>query len=282
MDSDAGCFSFPPHAEPGRYVIQWWWRGYYDCFDAALLTAPAKDLYGGAVSTQQAWEKLDHSQFLWHGPKAALIKSSNVGAGDNRGINPTFDGSLPCWIQQNADGDGVSDMKEILAACAEHKECEAVQCVPLHPPAHVVDKALNAPYVWGQLVPHCQHKYFGPTQKAETSTALLCYGFKKPTVRPEVGEQWATSDDPRDAVFYSTAWHSVGIASFTGNDMGSVGIDFMEGPKTKGPVKTGAWAFGDLCISCADAAKFNNLPMHEAPHWQTSTECHACSEEHEL
>ena len=27
MDSEASWFSFPPHAEPGRYVIQWWWRG---------------------------------------------------------------------------------------------------------------------------------------------------------------------------------------------------------------------------------------------------------------
>ena len=32
-----GRFAFPDFAVPGEFVLQYSWRGYYDCFDIALL-----------------------------------------------------------------------------------------------------------------------------------------------------------------------------------------------------------------------------------------------------
>ena len=114
--------------------------GYYDCFDAVHLTVPAKDLYGRETN-EKVWQKMDHSQFVWHGPRAGI---------DGNGGNPGFHGKGgACWRMDNADGDGVTDVKALLDYCTATKyPCEAVQCVPLHPPAHVVDRQLNAPYVW--------------------------------------------------------------------------------------------------------------------------------------
>ena len=37
LDHSLGRFAFPEFAVPGEFVLQYSWRGYYDCFDIALL-----------------------------------------------------------------------------------------------------------------------------------------------------------------------------------------------------------------------------------------------------
>jgi hypothetical protein len=66
QDYDLVKMKFPEYAKAGEYVIQYSWRGYYDCFDTILVDGG--DSSGGGSSpppqliTETVWIKTDHCQ----------------------------------------------------------------------------------------------------------------------------------------------------------------------------------------------------------------------------
>ena len=187
MDSDGGWFMFPPHAAPGEYVINYRWRGYYDCLDTVLLTKPAVDVYGRR-SSEKRWQRNDHSHFPWHGawPGTLVGGFYTVGTGEAKARNPSYHKGMWCEVVPNDKNNIASSLKK----CADWSQCEAVNCVPISAPPSVIYNAtslVNAPYNWG-FPKKCSAKYVaGQANKYRGKAPLLCYGFRKPTSRPDVG-----------------------------------------------------------------------------------------------
>ena len=166
------------------------------CFPS--LSPQAKDIYGRNAVDKQ-WMKLDHSQFVWRGPPAASGTWA-MGQGAFKVTNPRYHNWEGCALYRNDDGAGVSDVQGMIDRCGKSGNCDAFHCVPLHPPAHVMHRRLNAPFVWGHPSGSngCVASKVGPQVVDATTNPMLCYGFRLPLESPEVGEQWAISDDPSD------------------------------------------------------------------------------------
>ena len=81
------------------------------------------------------------------------------------------------------------------------------------------------------------------------ANARVCYGGIAPDP-PEVGNSWTISDDPEDAVFYSTCYRKQTVFKLKGaTDAG----EEKEDQKDEEPTPP-EWRWKDKCISCADAA----------------------------
>ena len=85
QDYDLVKLKFPEYAKPGEYVIQYSWRGYYDCFDTILVDGGGSGSDGGTAPppppkliTETLWVKNDHCQVsLSILPNIQAITSSN-------------------------------------------------------------------------------------------------------------------------------------------------------------------------------------------------------------
>jgi len=178
QDYDLAQLALPSSAQPGEYVIQYLWRGYYDCFDM-LLTSTT----GGSPPTlisETKWVKEDHCQYkvssgytTWNKKKCVVL---------------------------DADGD--------IGAC--QAQCDsgrgtAVNVVPLtNPPLVKFSSDVNIPFD----NKNCKQSVL--SQAAGNPQALVCYCLR-PGPDPEVGEPFTVSDDPRDPVFYSSCWRKVTV-----------------------------------------------------------------------
>ena len=64
-----GRFAFPGFAVPGEFVMQYSWRGYYDCFDIALLPGPSvvpvpiDPVNPISFKQETVWIKEEHTRF---------------------------------------------------------------------------------------------------------------------------------------------------------------------------------------------------------------------------
>ena len=272
MDSDGGRFVFPAHAPPGEYVINYRWRGYYDCLDTVLLTKPAADIYGRSTS-KKLWQRNDHSHFPWRGVWPGKKDGAYTRGSENfTALNPTFHQGMKCEVVPNDK----NDIAAFLKICADWNQCEAVNCVPVAAPSSVIfnkTSQVNAPFNWG-YPKRCTSKFVaGEAAKMRGKEPLVCYGFKKPTQRPDVGFSYVTSHDPEDAAFFSTAFEQFAIREFVGNDDGVDGGGGGDAASAN-PV---AWRFADRCISCADAKRNAGLSTEQVPHWRLVEQCDACS-----
>ena len=102
QDYDLVMLKFPEYAKAGEYVIQYMWRGYYDCFDTVLVDGGGGSSDSGEVTpppeliTEEVWVKRDHCQYE---KQNVLFKNSN----------PRF---RKCFVIDSRDSkDGISNVR---------------------------------------------------------------------------------------------------------------------------------------------------------------------------
>merc|ERR1719320_199329 len=178
-------------------------------------------------------------------------------------------------------------------------KCNAVNVVPLHNPAAVIEHDIvNLPMdesSGGALVlekskhphskgkhPHSKHPHSSKnsqsghagceslTAKASDPDAMVCYNVKPQqasTDNPEVDSLWTIiPDDPEDPIFYSTCYNYVQGWNFEGFTKPGV-------PQPK-PIEE---KVGDRCLSCSDIDTINGLSLRQVPLWRTIDECAKCN-----
>jgi hypothetical protein len=248
-DSSMARFAFPASATPGEYVLQMQWRGYYDCFDIALLSGvttppkPADPVTKPELTTVTTWVKEEHSQFV------TWSNTNNRKQKFNR-----------CMVvPTNGDTSGC------IQACLDNKDkngesrCNAINIVLLKNPSIVVfQNDVNIPWHTNCVQSTVEKDAAG------REDALVCYGVWQPD-SPEVGNPWISSDDLRDAVFYSTILRQNKVTKVPGVGSGSSGNE-----KTSAP----SWMYGDQCISCDKAMeKVTGLNVTT---WKAENKCKKC------
>jgi len=233
---------FPDSAEPGKYVLMYKWGGYYNCYDVLLVDSKSTGDKVPQLVTKDVWTKTDHSQYELR---------SNYVFKDSKG-----------WFCDVVPPSG--DVSQCLKTCESKSNCNAINVVPYKNPPSVVFDVVNIPTT-SRCVRALQ-------QKGVTDSSLVCYGFIEPE-GPEVGTPNTISDDPRDAVFYSTSFVRERIQIIENVKVTTGGGDKDEG-------KTARWQFGDQCISCEDAKKHvpqsGSVSGSVAHTWTLQRECRLC------
>jgi hypothetical protein len=68
--------------EPGDYVVQWWWRGYYDCQDIRVIPQQPKDTpfpYGKVLKdVESKLTRIDHCQFSRRRIRTSAVKHTRI------------------------------------------------------------------------------------------------------------------------------------------------------------------------------------------------------------
>lgn len=239
QEYDLAQMMFPDSAEPGKYVLMYMWRGYYNCYDVLLVDGKAT---GGKVPQlvmKDVWTKTDHSQYE---------QSSNYVFKNHK-----------AWFCDVLPPNG--DVTQCLKTCeSKSKFCNAINVVPYKNPPAVLFDQVNIP-----STSRCAQAL---KTKAVTDSSLVCYGFIEPD-GPEVGTPHTISDDPRDAVFYSTSFVRQRIQFVIGAGQDGDG----EGTGSGGGEQ---WRFADQCLSCQDARKQGTQFSSFAYRWTLQNECRLC------
>jgi len=235
QEYDLAQMQFPDSAAPGEYVLMYKWGGYYNCYDILLVDLKSTGGQMPRLVTKDVWTKTDHSQYE--------LSSSYV----FQNTKAYFCDVLP------PNG----DVSKCLQTCkAKSKYCNAVNVVPYKNPPAVIFDEVNIP-----STPRCQKSL---KQKRVKDDSLVCYGFLEPQ-GPEVGTPNTISDDPRDAVFYSTSFvrEHLQLVETVGADVDA-------------DVDEAQWRFGDQCLSCEDAQKQAPKFSGFAYRWSLQKECRLC------
>ena len=242
-DHSMGRFAFPEFAVPGAFVLQYAWRGYYDCFDVLLLPGPsAKAVPVDPVAPpelqyEDVWIKEDHTRF------ETFTRPSN-------------------WCHVVPPN---GDLSQCVTSCDATKKnrCTGINIVPLiNPPMARFGNDVVTPFNNKK----CNQANLLAIVEASVRTkeeALICFGLQQPAV-PEVGTPWTESDDPRDVTFYSTVLRKATITKVKGV------ADDTDDEQEDGV----AWRFGDQCLSCAGAKKV--VGDRNARWWEIAEECTPC------
>jgi hypothetical protein len=99
-------FVIPGRKGPGRYIVQWYWRGYYDCVDVDLKATQVEEVYGHAPNGS-VWNRIDHC--LFDDPVSIFSQQSEV----------------------------ITDAAYCLDRCVGNPNCYGVNVVPLVAPKGV-------------------------------------------------------------------------------------------------------------------------------------------------
>jgi hypothetical protein len=99
-------FVIPGRKGPGRYIVQWYWRGYYDCVDVDLKATQVEEVYGHAPNGS-VWNRIDHC---------------------------LFDDPVQIFGQQS---EVITDAAYCLDRCVGNPNCYGVNVVPLVAPKGV-------------------------------------------------------------------------------------------------------------------------------------------------
>jgi len=241
QEYDLAQMQFPDTSAPGEYVLMYKWGGYYNCYDILLVDPKSSGGKIPTLVTKDVWTKTDHSQYE---------PSSNFVFKNTKGY---FCDVVP------RDG----NVTACLQKCEARSKCNAINVVPYTNPPTVVFDEVNIP-----TTPKCQNAL---KNKGVTADSLVCYGFTEPE-GPEVGTPNTISDDPRDAVFYST--------SFVRQRLQLVQMVEGVGDGGGGAAAAGGesqWRFGDQCLSCEDAKKQDVVKFASfSSRWSLQKECQLC------
>lgn len=239
QDYDLGVLKFPEEADPGEYVIQYLWGGYYDCYDVVLTGTSAKPV----IQLVSTWIRVDHCQYR----DGYLLTDSTERKSTHR-----------CTIVPD-DGDISQCMQYCAGQGQKRRKCSALNIVPFTNPDLVLFRGdRNIPFTNRNCVE-------SELAKEASPDSLVCYGFAQPESDPEVGPSYTISDDPRDPVFYSTCYRKEVIPRIVGYTVEAVSNS------TKAE-----WRFGDQCISCDDAKKNMRVAENAVPFWKIASECKLC------
>jgi hypothetical protein len=136
--------------------------------------------------------------------------------------------------------------------------CNGINVVPLHNDRNVYFKGIN-------LIPwddECKddkvHFTYAP------NNTLVCFGVQA-RERTDVITQYEVTDDPEDAMFFSSCY------------VRSLSWEFQSITQPAKPQAT-PWVFADQCISCEAAATNYHANFSYSPRWATSEQCVNCDQ----
>jgi len=213
-EPDVARVTFPVGTAPGRYVVQWQWRGYYDVIDVEIVagTTPVALPYGVKVPPPPAgqpaqYKRVDHCAF----PDASPVNY--------------------CYRM-------VTDARACMDMCDRVSEiaCQGVGIVPVLYPrsAYVGFKNISLlPYDFSQT---CRK---GDIEKGATANHLACFPARARD-KTETTDRFYVTNDPEDPAFYSTCLLRIPYK------------DSAAGPIAQLP-RDPAWQFRSKCIGCEDA-----------------------------
>jgi len=237
-------FIIPGRKGPGRYIVQWYWRGYYDCVDVDLKPTVVQEVYGHAPNGS-VWTRIDHCLF-----------------------------DEPVFIFGQSEV--ITDPAFCLDNCVNNPNCYGVNVVPLMAPAGVYDfKVPNSrfPQIRGAdiYVPWYKGE-FNNTRNLFMSAAspdrYMCYAVRPKQITDVTQQEYLVSDDPTDPVFHSTCY-----LKFTGRSFSD-----YEDENYKPPDVDVGWRYQHQCISCKQKA-VNDFSNNGLPDWNVAPKCVNCYRE---
>jgi hypothetical protein len=238
---DTANFYIPGNAGEGRYIVQYLWRGYYDCVDVDYKSTQVASVYGLPFNGTR-WNRIDHCLFE---NVRAVYYSSKI----------------------------YTDPKYCLNLCT-FTDCFGVNVVPLVAPNSVYQGFKNENWTYPQnygsdmYVPW-NEGHFNNTRGLFNANAaptkFMCYAVQ-PREFTDTTDEYTVSNDPEDPIFYSTCFYR-----YRGNlfeDYLNSTTDTLDIP----------WRYNDKCIDCA--SKTTNAPAATIfPKWKVPSVCVDCDKE---
>jgi len=243
--ADLANFQIPSGQATGNYIYWFYWGGYKDCVDINVQATTVVNRYGVLNNTQPVtFKKLDHCEFTF------VKQPSSTKSG--------------CKVAT------ANDASACIAACAQDSSCNNVQAVRKTNPPGTLPYTPNIPFLkfdatqvdtsvfpnvifgpCGALTNHnrtvsgctvsqptCPASSFASTP----DNAYICYGLTPHRDQDfQAAEDFVTTDDPNDPIFYSTCWFKIPGNGFTNIP-----------PPAVAPLP---WIYAEKCISCDFQAK---------------------------
>jgi len=222
----------------GQYILQYLWRGYFDCADVDLFPASIPintSLIGGRPirSDEPQWNKVDHCQF-------EEVQGLQTG----------------CYeVTTTAD--------RCLSNCLAQMDCGGVNVVPMWLPRTVYPRFSDRVAIpWDN-----DNQWRGCMQQdfAELSRdARVCYGLV-PRQPNNTHASYSVTDDPEDPVFYATC--------FVKKPQWTFDLSLNTSGVAVAPIPP-AWAFADKCVDCMEwkSSQVTNI----IPTWNLPETCVNC------
>lgn len=248
---------FPPRAKNGEYVIQYHWRGYYDCLDVLYNDAPGPSPGGGSnplrpeLETTNEWLKVNHCEYRSSGSSK---------------FTPNKD--IKCTVIKAG-----SSAQECMTRCESKAWCNALNIVRLANPTDVrFPSVVNIPFNENECKKEnllLQAKDLGLAEK----DAMVCYGIDASEIPvPNVGPKYLSTEDPIDPAFYSTCYRYDTVTRVVYPDLTNT-LHPTPAPKKK---RVDKWRTGGKCLACADVVANAEAPVTTAPKWTLADECFEC------
>jgi hypothetical protein len=240
---DTANFYIPGRAGAGRYIVNYYWRGYRDCIDVDYKgTTQVAQIYG-YPSNATRWSRIDHC--LMEDPRN-VFEATEV----------------------------VTDIKYCIDACTRRGTgCIGVNLVPMMAPATAArGLTKHASDTWYYPAKYGTDMYvpwmagvFNTTralfQAVAAPTKYMCMTVN-PAMPTDTMDDKTLSADSRDPIFYSTCYYKL---------IGNMFDDYLN--KFSDSVVSD-WRFGDKCVDCEVAAK--NEWLDTAPIWKIADKCVNC------
>jgi len=211
-----------PRQGPGKYIVQWMWRGYYDCIDVDVFpqgfAKQTTDVRGRpANATDNIWTRIDHCQFEEYTRVETRCKQV------------------------------ITTPDRCLDECKARTACRGINVVPLWNPRTVYPEfqdEINLP--WGTM---CDWGQFA----SGNENTSVCYGVRA-RLPNHTHPEYTISLDPEDPVFYSTCYLKTAD--------GWLFDDRLPGYEQKAlETVASPWNFAGKCVSCDDRAKIQASSM---------------------
>jgi len=212
----------------GSYIVQYLWRGYFDCADVDLFIGTTVDeqLIGGRplLATEPQWNKIDHC--LFEETQMTLTNCMEV----------------------------VTDAKTVLDNCQRDDDCQGVNVVPLWNPNDVFPLFSNRvaiPWDGGR----CNLNLFASLSKG----TRVAYGVQ-PRLPNNTHSMYSVTDDPEDPLFFSTC--------FIRKPQWKFDLTLEAVTNSTPTVIPPPWAFSDRCVDCnawKAAQESDDVPVWTLP-----------------
>ena len=200
--------------DPGEYVVHWYWRGYSDCHDVAVMpndaaagtVVPLASRYG-SLGAEVVFARIDHAQF-----GGGLVLQSMEWRGFNQrsdALAPNTCSSKPPAAYNAASGvrtcivippEGKTNYMnethgQALKACQNRclrlgNSCVGVNAVPLELPSNVQFQTQAIPFNNG----NCAAKCFNKEPTAQRAESFVCYPVQMAGNR-FIEEDWSVAPD---------------------------------------------------------------------------------------
>lgn len=265
---DVALFSFPPNTSPGKYIIHYIWRGYYDAIDVEIVAGPP---IGAPYGIEPKFGNVIPPPA---GSPPTPVPPPPPAPTPIKVIAPRYKRVDHCHFRENTlkgqcrglKGSKLSVPQACIDECntMSRDECDGVAVVPVRNVAPIYKgfrNLINIPFGSAGCA---------DSLKSDSSVTHVCYPLKArelDTSTVNVGPT-SVSNDPEDPIWYGTC--------FTRTNLPNRGPDFDYGPLIAVEEGTPDWEFSSHCVSCADVAA--NVARDVTPRWATSSNCFNCDQ----